>query len=240
MGASNRNTILQFRRPLLGWEAAKLTRGLIAAIALGCTARTASGAGLPASILDPRDAKVTRFGGGIVAPAFSSQVRVEQRDIRFLVHAQADVDADPAIIWSTLTDYDHLAQFIPDMTSSRTVSRLGADVIVEQKGVVSVGPFHKNFATFVYVSEHPSESITMSTAGGDFSRFEARYDIASVSSDRVRITYEASIVPARPLPPLLSVPVMRAMIDNQFGALLKEITRREKHYPTVVGTRTDE
>ena len=61
------------------------------------------------------------------------EIKVEQNGDEFLVYAQSEVDADRATIWSTLSDYDHLARFIPGMSSSRTVSHTGAHAVVEQK-----------------------------------------------------------------------------------------------------------
>src|SRR4051794_30849379 len=62
------------------------------------------------------------------------EMRIERQDNQVRVHVQSDVEVDRATIWSTLSDYDHLAQFIPNMSSSRTISRDGPNVLVEQKG----------------------------------------------------------------------------------------------------------
>ena len=214
-----------------------MRRRLLAALALVSASLAAVGADLPASALEPRNAEIAHSNGGVAASAFSAQVSVEQRDACILVYAQSDVDADTATIWSTLTDYDNLAGVVPDMTLSRTVSRLGHEAIVEQRGIVRTGPIHHSFDVFMYVSEYPLESITMSTGGGDFSLIEARYDIVSLSPRRSRITYKASIVPALPVPSWLNVPVMRAVIGKQFAALISEIGRRaERETRADVGT----
>ena len=215
-----------------------MRRRLLAALAIGGTLLTAVGSDLPASVIEPRNAEVAHSNGGVVASAFSDQVSVERRDPCILVHAQSDLDADTATIWSTLTDYDNLARIIPDMTFSRTVSRLGHDAIVEQRGIVRIGAIHRSFDVFMYVSEYPLEAIIMSTGGGDFSLIEARYDIVSLSPRRSRITYKASIVPALPVPSWLNVPVMRAIIGKQFAALMSEIGRRAEQ-ETRAGRPTD-
>ena len=39
------------------------------------------------------------------------------------VRASAELEANPRIAWEVLTDYDHLAEFIPDVRSSRVLRR---------------------------------------------------------------------------------------------------------------------
>ena len=155
------------------------------------------------------------------------EVRVEQHGDRFFVHAQSEVDADRATIWSTLTDYDHLANFIPNISSSRTISRNGAEAVVEQMGTASFGPMRKSFAVLFAIREQSGESITLSGVGDDFKRCDARYDIVSLTPYRSRIVYEATIVSRLPVPSIFSVPAMRSTISNQFGALIQEVLRRQ-------------
>ena len=126
------------------------------------------------------------------------------------VHAQSELDEDRATVWSTLSDYDHVADFIPEISSSRTVSRNGTEALVEQKGFATFGPIRQNFTVLFEVSEEPGHSISLTSVGGDFKRFEARYDVVPLSAHRSRIVYEATNVPAIALPPLLGLPVMAA------------------------------
>ena len=139
---------------------------------------------------------------------------------------RADIDADDAIIWSTLSDYDRLAAFIPGMSASRTVARNGVEAVVEQKGYIAVGPFRRNFAVLLAMNERQNQSITASAIGGDFRCFESRYRIEPLAPHRSRIVYQATLVPAIALPPIVGSTVMRFVIGAQFQALLDEIERR--------------
>jgi len=153
-------------------------------------------------------------------------VRVDRHGDQIRVHAQSELDEDRATVWSTLSDYDHVADFIPEISSSRTVSRNGTEALVEQKGFATFGPIRQNFTVLFEVSEEPGHSISLTSVGGDFKRFEARYDVVPLSAHRSRIVYEATIVPAIALPPLLGLPVMRSMISTQFDHLVQEALRR--------------
>jgi carbon monoxide dehydrogenase subunit G len=160
-----------------------------------------------------------------LAPA---ELKVEQQADEILVYAESDVDADRATIWSTLSDYDHLTRFIPGMSSSRTVSRNGAEAVVEQKGSFGIGPFHRNFSVLLDVRENPNQSISTFGIGGDFRRFESRYDVVPLGPQCARIVYRATLVPEVALPPIVGLSAMRFMIYTQFNALLTEIRRRTR------------
>jgi hypothetical protein len=62
------------------------------------------------------------------------EARIERQGEYITVNASVLMQVDARIAWEVLSDYDHLAQFIPDMKISRVVSRDGNRVLVEQKG----------------------------------------------------------------------------------------------------------
>jgi ribosome-associated toxin RatA of RatAB toxin-antitoxin module len=162
----------------------------------------------------------------LAAPAWAvesaeSTVSVERRGDDIVVQAHADVRAALEMTWSTLADYDHLAEFIPGMAVSRTLSREGASAMVEQKAVAAFGPFRQNLSLLLAVEETPNESITASIVKGDFRRFDSRYDVVSLEPQRTRITYHATLDPSVPVPPSL-----RRQIRKQFEALVAEVARR--------------
>ena len=48
--------------------------------------------------------------------------------------AHATINAPYALIWQTLTDYDHLSEFIPGLLKSHVIERRSNAAIVEQTG----------------------------------------------------------------------------------------------------------
>jgi carbon monoxide dehydrogenase subunit G len=157
-----------------------------------------------------------------------AEIKVEQQGDEFHVYAQSQVDADRMTIWSTLSDYDNFARFIPGMSWSRIVSRTGADAVVEQKGSAGVGPFRRSFTVLLAVREEPNQSISASGIGGDFRCFESRYEVVSLGPPRARVVYQATLLPDAALPPIVELAAMRSMIGTQFNALLAEMRRRAK------------
>jgi carbon monoxide dehydrogenase subunit G len=196
----------------------------------GALATSASESGVALAERAAVDSSAPRLASGDAFRAggklASSGLVVERQGERIHVHAQSEVDAGPETVWATLSDYDELAAFIPDMVSSRTVSRAGARAVVEQKGTAGVGLFRQGFSVLLEVVEQPHDSISLTGIGGDFRRFDARYDIVRLGPHRTRIVYEATLVPDLPVPPLVGMPVMRSMIGSQFDALVREMKRR--------------
>src|SRR3954470_8664560 len=70
------------------------------------------------------------------APAVAQTLALEtyRRGDAVTVYAEVELAVDAKLAWEVLSDYDHLSQFIPDMSVSRVVSRTGDTALVEQKG----------------------------------------------------------------------------------------------------------
>ena len=69
-----------------------------------------------------------------VGAAQGPRIESSRQDDVVAIHASADLAADRDTAWRVLTDYGRYADFIPDLSASRVVSRTGTDVIVEQSG----------------------------------------------------------------------------------------------------------
>ena len=142
-----------------------------------------------------------------------------------LVQAQADVDASIEIAWRVLTDYDHYASFIPDLKSSRVLSRSGDTAIVEQKGEAGFFLFHFPIEVTFSVTEQPGSSVSSRAISGTFKEMTGTYVLTERDGGGVRLRYNGRLVPAFQLPPLVGVPALRAAVERQFLALAREIRR---------------
>jgi len=168
------------------------------------------------------------LGLPLVAPAATAPATlyVTRSGDRIVVIATAEVEADDATAWDVLTGYDRLAEFIPDMSASRTLEREGSNALVLQTGRAGFGPFKRDFSLTLAVQEVQQQAVTARAVGGDFTRFESSYRLRSVGAGHTRIEYSAIIEPKAGVPTLIGLPVMRSAISEQFGALLAEVERR--------------
>ena len=164
------------------------------------------------------------------SPGFAAgldQVKVEARrdGDAVLIEAVARVVADRATAWEVLTGYDRYAEFIPDLTTSRILARAGSIAIVEQKGEAGFFLFHFPMEVTFSVTEEPPSAITSRAISGTFRELTGSYVLVE-EGEVLRLNYSGRLVPNFRLPPLIGTAAVRAAIQKQFGALVKEIQRR--------------
>jgi ribosome-associated toxin RatA of RatAB toxin-antitoxin module len=149
------------------------------------------------------------------------------RDGEFItVAASAVMKVDQRVAWAVLSDYDHLAGFIPDMKSSRVVSRDGNKVRVEQHGDVGFFFYREPVSMLLEVHEEPPSRITARGIEGNIRRLETRYELRS-SDAGIRLDYAGRFVPDFSIPPLIGMPIMNRLIERRFRAMVAEIQRRD-------------
>lgn len=167
----------------------------------------------------------------------------------FVVTAHADLLADARTAWDTITDLERLPQFVPNITRVRVLSRQpqasGELLAVAFDG--SFRLFFLSFPTHVWLDvEHVPYTDVLSrlrppppgeTSPSSLKRFSGRYTLTTVGAGRggatrVRFDYSAEFALAQPLPPVLGTlfgtAAVRAMLREQFAALVAEIERRAR------------
>ena len=133
---------------------------------------------------------------------------------------------DARIAWEVLSDYDNLAQFIPDMKSSRVVSRYGNRVLVEQKGEFGFFFYRQPVDVMLEVVEEPRRRIDARRISGNIRDLETHYDLKT-SDAGVRLDYAGRFIPEFSVPPLFGMPMVRRVVERRFRAMVEEIVRRD-------------
>lgn len=151
-----------------------------------------------------------------------------------MVEARARVKADVETAWDVLTAYDRYAEFIPDLKSSEILARSGAIAIVHQKGEAGFFLFHFPMEVTFSVTERPPTGISSRAISGTFKEMTSAYTLAQ-DDGGVRLTYSGRLVPDFRLPPLIGTAAVKAAVEKQFGALVKEIQRRAALLSAPVG-----
>ena len=149
------------------------------------------------------------------------------RDGEFVtVSASTVMKVDPNVAWAVLSDYDHLAGFIPDMKSSRVVSREGNKLRVEQRGDVGFFFYKEPVNVLLEVHEEPQHRITARSLEGNVRKLETRYELHP-SEAGVKLDYDGRFVPDFIIPPLIGMPLVNRLIERRFRAMVEEIQRRD-------------
>jgi ribosome-associated toxin RatA of RatAB toxin-antitoxin module len=200
----------------------------VAALKLGIQARKAVAGRWPDPLLRLAAALLVIAAGGAAAGTNSpDRVSVEARREggAVIVEAHAWLRADLKVAWDVLTNYERYAEFIPDLKSSRIVARSGNTVIVEQKGQVGFFLFHFPMEVTMSVTEQPRTGIASHAIAGTFQEMTGSYTLVP-DGDGLRLTYSGRMVPDFILPPLVGTAAVKAAVQKQFGALVKEMERR--------------
>ena len=141
------------------------------------------------------------------------------------LRAQARVDALPAVVWQVLTDYEHLPAFIPGITRSVVKERRGNRLIVEQSGEARFLLFTFPVEVTYEVTESPQTAMNSRAIAGNLKRMAGRYDI-DPEAGGARLSYAGFVDPDFDVPDFLEAAALRAMVNEQFSALVAEIERR--------------
>jgi len=152
-------------------------------------------------------------------------VQVEREHNVFQIRVEVPVAVDARTAWRVLTDYNHLAEFVPGMRSSRVISAAGAPLRVEQKGEIGFLFFIRNFEVVLEVEEIPPMLLKFHATGGDMKRMQGEWRIHA-GAETVDIEYQAEIEPDFWVPPLIGTALMRRDIRKNVEGVVQEMLRR--------------
>lgn len=164
--------------------------------------------------------------GALAAEQVAIQASVEGNGV--VINATAIVNAPYNVIWQTLTDYDHLSDFVPGMDHSQVIGRHGTAVTVQQSGHAGLSFLRYPINVVVESDEHPPSAITIRVLSGNLRRLTGGYTLAAVPGQphQFVLSWNGLIEPEIALPDFIAVPVLKSNIEDQFLAMVREIERK--------------
>ena len=144
------------------------------------------------------------------------------------VRARATINAPLAVVWSTLTDYERLPEFIPGLKKSRVISRAGATSVIEQSGEARFLFLTVPIEITLESTERPP-NIEVRRIAGTVRYMQGRYETEVLATEpaQVQLRWIGAIAPESELPSLIGEALMRLSIHEQFRGMVGEIERRE-------------
>ncbi|CAL9094829.1 unnamed protein product [Musa acuminata var. zebrina] len=139
-----------------------------------------------------------RVGGG--AEEVHCEVDVvswRERRVRAWILVSADVES----VWSVLTDYERLADFVPNLVySGRIPCPHKGRIWLEQRGLQRALYWHIEARVVLDLQEFPNSAngseLHFSMVDGDFSKFEGKWTVkAGPRSSMATLSYEVTVVP---------------------------------------------
>lgn len=178
---------------------------------------------------------------GVTAPVMAQAPKLELPKLEVSVNRvdhdgqhMYEVDATGTVaaplpkVWRILTGYDRMAEFVPEMESSKVLSRNGGEVIIEQFGVARFLFMSRTIHLIVRAVEQPMSSIDISLMSGDMKHYEARWELVPVpETGGTKIIYHGKLLPNFYVPSLLGSKMVRNDIERMMNAVLARLDRRD-------------
>lgn len=150
----------------------------------------------------------------------------------FEVRASGFTHATPQQAWRVLTDYERLEEFVPDLVSSKVLSRSPHEAIIEQQNRAGFLFLSHTIRMVVRIAEQPFSALDVEQISGDMQHYSARWLLEPFElqgTTGTRIGFDGAIEPAFPLPPLVGDALVELNARKMVEAVIAEIDRRSMH-----------
>ena len=132
------------------------------------------------------------------------------------------------ILWSVLTDYDHLSDFIPNLASSSLIERNGNRVKLNQVGSQKlVGLRFTAKVQLELIEDNSNGHLKFHILKGDFRRFEGSWSMQSLKEGSC-LLYELTVQGCIGMPVALIEQRLREDLSDNLLAVEQEALRRSK------------
>lgn len=144
----------------------------------------------------------------------------------FIIDALIDAPVRPAIAWEVLTDFDHMAGFLGNLTSSRITGRQGNELLVRQKGVARYGLLSFTFESEREIRLEPQARILSRNLSGTVRSMESEARLQATANG-TQIRYHAEMALDSTLARLFGKAFVQHETEEQFTLMVTEMKRRE-------------
>lgn len=156
------------------------------------------------------------------------EVQVEFRDETYFGRLGMRVPVPPSVALDVLTDFEHMAAFVPNVTSSRLLARVGDVYRIAQEGKAHFGPFSFRFASERRIEVFPDGRIVSRGLSGSSRYMRSELRLSPDGGNAVRIDYRLEVVPEDWLPSAFGTAFLRHELSEQFNAMAGEMLRRRQ------------
>ncbi|KAF3974848.1 hypothetical protein CMV_001860 [Castanea mollissima] len=151
------------------------------------------------------------------------------------IKAQISIHAHIQSVWNALTDYERLADYIPNLVSSGRIACPHPERIwLEQRGLQRALYWHIEARVVLDLREFPISAnhreLHFSMVDGDFKKFEGKWSLKSgttSSSSSTTLSYEVNVIPRFNFPAIFLERIIRSDLPVNLQALA---CRAEKNF----------
>lgn len=161
-------------------------------------------------------------------------VVVDYRDGSYYGTLSFTVPVPPAVALEVLTDFEHMANFVPNLTSSKLLSQAGNIYRIAQQGTANFGPFSFSFESERQVEVFPEGRLVSNGISGSPRSIRSELRITAANGGS-HLDYRVEMVPDRWFPSSIGTHFIRHELAEQFMALGREMKLRQKSRPKSQG-----
>jgi carbon monoxide dehydrogenase subunit G len=132
-----------------------------------------------------------------------------------------------AVAWEVLTDFDHMANWIPNVKESAIVKRDDRAMTIEQRGIAKFGGLSFPYTTVREIVATPQTTIKSTQVKGSMKKLQSMMTLAP-EADGTRMQYRLEMVPNLIAGSVLSKDFVRGEIEDQFTAIVGEMQKRKR------------
>jgi ribosome-associated toxin RatA of RatAB toxin-antitoxin module len=128
-------------------------------------------------------------------------------------------------VWQVLTDYDALAEFIPNLTHSRCLEKSDQGIRLEQIGAQCFLNIQFCARVVLNMVEQFPHRLTFEMVEGDFRNFTGAWSLETVETEVgpvTRLCYEVTVVPPRAIPAALIERHLRRDLAQNMQAIRQQ------------------
>ena len=162
-------------------------------------------------------------GAAVESPIRSIEVVQDSDRYRADVVMFAPVPLNVA--WDVLTDFDHMAKWVPNLRESKGTVTEPNTVTVEQQGVAKFGIFSFPYSSVRKMQLNPQKTVKATQIEGSMKQLESLMTLTS-DGNGTRLNYHLEMVPAGLASAVLSKDFVQNELTEQFKAIIGEMVRR--------------
>lgn len=152
-------------------------------------------------------------------------VQVQRSGQGFTVDLSFYAPVPPAQAWAVLTDFEHMPEFLPNLTSSHVNKLSDIELKVSQTGVAKYGVFSANFESIREITLTPETEIHAHGVGGNLQHLESVMQLHP-EGNGTKLIYHVEALAGFWFPPLIGPSLVRHDTAAQFSAMVREMLRR--------------
>lgn len=164
-------------------------------------------------------------GAAVESPVRSIDVAYDGETYVVTAHMFAPVSQ--AIAWEVLTDFTHMAAWVPNVRESNVVKPGEKQLTIEQNGTAKFGPFSFPYTSVREIVMNPQITIESRQIKGVMRRQQSLMTLRA-DAGGTRLVYRLELVPTGLVAMVMSEERLKRDIEGQFTAIVAEMVNRKK------------